>query len=88
MSTLGPQIILVIDNGRHALFKPFVERYQVFEQWGDALDAARTLGYEDPFVAGINQAVGMMNTYRCGDVDTYRCGDVDIGIIALLLRGA
>lgn len=51
-----------------AEFRPYIERFRVFDTAEAAYAHARSEGWEDAFGLGINDKVGMLNSYACGDV--------------------
>lgn len=57
--------ILVINENDDAHFRPFVDRYQLFNDWDKAVAAAKEIGWEDPYGFGLNKKVGMGNVYQC-----------------------
>ena len=63
---------LLIDNGAAAKFKPYDERYLLFDSFEQCVKKAEELGFGDgaPFrLDGDEPAAGAMRSYSCGDVD-------------------
>lgn len=68
--------VLVVNSSTDP-FCIYSMKYQLFTEWDAAIYAAKEMGWEDPFNAGVNKKPGMANTFQAGDTNVMILGLVE-----------